>query len=101
LWKELNDQNNRGIIKEYILEINYPNPFNPSTQIRYQIPSAVFVNLTVYNSLGQTVAKLVNEYQSEGRYSVEFDANDLPSGIYFYKIQAGPFSDVKKMLLTK
>lgn len=101
LWKRQNDQNNQGIIKDYTLEVNYPNPFNPSTQLKYQIPVAGFVNLTVYNPLGQIVSELVNEYQSEGRYSVQFNANNLPSGIYFYKIQAGEFSDVKKMLLTK
>ena len=97
-----------GIIKEsikisndFVLYQNYPNPFNPSTLLSYQIPENNYVNLTVYNSLGQTVAELVNEYQSKGKYSVEFDASNLSSGIYFYKIKAGEFSDVKKMLLTK
>ena len=101
LWKRQNDQNEQGIINDYVLESNYPNPFNPNTQLNYQIPIAGFVYLVVYNPLGQIVAEVVNEYQSEGRYSVQFNANNLPSGIYFYKIQAGEFTDVKKMLLTK
>ena len=89
------------IVKGFKLFQNYPNPFNPSTLLNYQIPENNYVNLTVYNSLGQTVAELVKEYQSKGKYSVEFDASNLSSGIYFYKIKAGEFSDVKKMLLTK
>jgi len=85
----------------YELMSNYPNPFNPTTQISYQIPENGFVNLVVYNSLGQKVAELVNQNQSSGKYSVKFNAANLPSGVYLYKIQAGEFSDVKKMLLTK
>jgi len=88
-------------INEYALNSNYPNPFNPTTQISYQIPENSFVNLVVYNALGQKVAELVNQNQSVGQYSVKFDASNLPSGIYIYKLQTDNFSDVKKMLLTK
>ncbi|NOX64457.1 MAG: T9SS type A sorting domain-containing protein, partial [Chlorobi bacterium] len=85
----------------FMLYQNYPNPFNPTTQISYQIPKDRFVNLTVYNSLGQEVAMLVNRQQSVGRYTVQFNANNLPSGVYFYKLQASEFNQVKKMLLVR
>jgi len=88
-------------IFDYKLFENYPNPFNPSTQITYQIPKDGFVNLIVYNALGQEVAKLVNQHQSSGKYSIKFSANNLPSGVYIYKLQANEFSSVKKMILTK
>lgn len=101
LWKESIEQNENEVIKEYTLESNYPNPFNPSTKIGYQIPKDSFVNLIVYNALGQKVAVLVNQQQTSGKYSVQFDASNLPSGVYIYKLQAGEFSSVKKMLLTK
>lgn len=87
--------------KVYALNSNYPNPFNPTTQISYQIPNDGFVNLTVYNSLGQEVAVLVNQHQSIGRYSVQFNAANFPSGIFFYTIKADGFYSVKKMLLLK
>ncbi|MBK8552108.1 MAG: T9SS type A sorting domain-containing protein [Ignavibacteria bacterium] len=95
------------------LEQNYPNPFNPVTDINYVIPSNVKdqksnVKLTIYNSLGIEINKLVNEYQNPGSYKVKFDAGDLPSGVYFYelKILSGRngeklFSETKKMLLVK
>lgn len=88
-------------VSEYKLSQNYPNPFNPLTIINYAIPKDGFVNLTVYNILGQQVAVFVNKYQATGRYSVEFNAKDLPSGIYIYKLQAGEFSSTKKMVLAK
>jgi len=85
----------------YFISANYPNPFNPSTTISYQIPENSFVNLVVYNSLGQKVEELVNQEQASGKYSVKFNAANLPSGVYIYKLQTDNFSDVKKMLLTK
>ncbi|MBU0474754.1 MAG: T9SS type A sorting domain-containing protein [Bacteroidetes bacterium] len=85
----------------YYISANYPNPFNPTTQISYQLPENSFVNLVVYNAIGQKVAELVNQNQSVGKYTVKFDASNLPSGVYIYKLQAGEFSAVKKMLLTK
>ncbi|MFH2141907.1 MAG: T9SS type A sorting domain-containing protein [Bacteroidota bacterium] len=86
---------------EFVLYQNYPNPFNPTTQLSYQIPKDGFVNLVVYNTLGQEVAKLVNQHQLSGKYSVQFNASDLPSGIYLYKIASGSFSKVNKMLLLR
>ena len=88
-------------ISNFELFQNYPNPFNPSTVIRYEIKDTKFVSLKVYNSIGQKVATLVNNQQNAGRYSVEFNASNLSSGIYFYSIRIDGFSSVKKMMLIK
>ena len=88
-------------IKTFNLSQNYPNPFNPTTKIEYSIPQTSFVTLKVYDVLGKEVAALVNEEKSVGNYNLEFYGNQLPSGIYFYKIQAGSYSSVKKMILIK
>ena len=85
----------------YNLKQNYPNPFNPSTKISYQLKEDGFVNLKVYNSIGETVTELVNQRQEQGNYSIEFNASNLPSGIYLYKIQTNNFTDVKKMILLR
>ena len=85
----------------YALEQNYPNPFNPVTTINYALPVAAHVTLSVYNTLGQEMAALVNEVQEAGYRSVRFDAAGIPSGVYVYRITAGTFSDVKRMLLIK
>lgn len=85
----------------YSLDQNFPNPFNPSTKITYSIPAEGFVSLDVYNSIGQKVASLVNESKTAGTYTVNFDASDLTSGIYFYKISSGSFTETKKMILLK
>ncbi len=95
-----------AIAKDFVLYQNYPNPFNPSTVISYTLPSSVKgetanVKLIVYDVLGREVATLVNKEQSARNYQVTFDASNLTSGIYFYKIQAGSFTDIKKMLLIK
>ena len=89
------------IPKEFVLYQNYPNPFNPSTTIKYQIPELSFVTIKVYDVLGNEITTLVNEEKSIGSYEVEFNATNLPSGIYFYKIQAGSFVETKKMTLLK
>jgi hypothetical protein len=95
-------QNNETIAPvEYKLEQNYPNPFNPTTSIYYRLKKAGYVTLKIYNMLGQEIAGLVKENQSEGYHSVEFNAFDIPSGIYFYQIKSGEFSDIKKMMLVK
>lgn len=83
------------------LSQNYPNPFNPSTIISYSIPELADVKLTVYDITGQEVAQLVNEQLSRGNYQVEFFANTLSSGVYFYKLDAGNYSQFKKMMLVK
>lgn len=80
---------------------NFPNPFNPTTSIRYSIGKADNVSLTVYNMLGQEVATVVNQFQTAGTHTVNFDASNLASGMYLYKIQSGSFSEVKKMMLLK
>ena len=87
--------------KEYALFANYPNPFNPSTIISYQIPKDGMVTLKVFDALGREVKTLVNGFKSQGRYSVSFDASKLASGVYFYKIESGSFQSVKKMMLLK
>ncbi|MCD4692493.1 MAG: T9SS type A sorting domain-containing protein [Calditrichales bacterium] len=89
------------IPNHYILEQNYPNPFNPSTNIQFSITKADFVNLTVYNILGQTVATLVNEKLHVGSYNYEFDGSRLTSGTYYYKLKAGSFTQVRKMVVLK
>jgi Secretion system C-terminal sorting domain len=86
---------------KFILNQNYPNPFNPTTTIRYSIPQSGFVILKVFNLLGQEVATLVNQEQKSGEYNVDFDASNLASGIYMYKIQSGNFNLTKKMILLK
>jgi len=80
---------------------NFPNPFNPSTTIQYQLPEPGLVKLVVYDVLGREVATLVDEYKPAGSYSVKFDGSNLASGIYFFKFAAGEFVQVNKMLLAR
>ena len=93
---------------EYLLNQNYPNPFNPTTTIRFSIADLPdgkagfgFVNLKVYDLMGNEIATLVNEELPEGEYETEFDGNELTSGIYFYQLRAGPFIQTKKMILLR
>jgi enterochelin esterase family protein len=107
------EENNKLIPEEFILYQNYPNPFNPTTNIKYTIPqsvilipiyrekSLIFVQLKVYDLLGNEIATLVNEEKSAGNYEAEFSASGFPSGIYFYKLTAGSFTDTKKMIILK
>ncbi len=88
-------------VREYAISQNYPNPFNPSTMINYQIPKGGFVSLKVYDINGNEVANLVNETKESGRYSVEFNARNLASGVYFYRIISGDFVQTKKMAILK
>ncbi len=85
----------------YSLSQNYPNPFNPTTTIEFSLAKASKVQLSVYNMLGQKVATLVNGHRNAGHYKVTFDASDLPSGVYFYKLVAGDYQAIHKMVLTK
>ncbi len=89
------------IPKRFNLRQNYPNPFNPTTTIGYDLPTSVHVRLMVYDVLGRQVTILVDELQQAGSKSVEFNASNLPSGLYFIRLNAGTFSDVKKMMLVK
>jgi hypothetical protein len=94
---------NSQTANDYSLSQNYPNPFNPSTSIKYSIPVSGFVTLKVYDILGNEVASLVNANQNAGQYSVDFNTSslNLSSGVYFYKLSTGNFTDVKKMSLIK
>lgn len=107
---------NELFVNEFVLNQNYPNPFNPSTTIRYTIPSDGFVKLSVYNTIGEEVRTLINEFKEAGSYNENFNAAELSSGIYFYKLQVGDpskglpagrqgseqsFVQTKKMILLK
>ncbi len=87
--------------EKFALEQNYPNPFNPSTKIKFELSQSEFVGLKVYDILGKEVKTLVNEKKPAGSYEVQFDASKLASGTYFYKLQAGSFTEIKKMILMK
>ena len=87
--------------KSFSLMQNFPNPFNPSTVIKYQLTANVFVTLKIYDVLGREVKTLINEHQSAGTHNITFHASNLASGIYFYRLQAGVYNDTKKLLLLK
>jgi hypothetical protein len=99
------------LVNMYRLSNNYPNPFNPTTKINYQIPELSFITIKVYDVLGRYLASLVKEEKPAGSYTVEFSANggstsggdtyNLSSGIYFYRLEAGSFVETKKMILLK
>ncbi len=93
--------NSSGLPKEYSLFQNYPNPFNPSTEIKFSIAKPGLVSLRIYNALGQEVDNLVNKFLSSGSYRVSWNADNMPSGIYFYSLSTGSFMQVKKMILLK
>ncbi len=102
----IRDTNSTGITDEtivanYKLEQNYPNPFNPTTTINYSIKAKGFVQLKVYDVLGKEIATLVNEEKRQGRYSVKFNGNNLPSGVYFYTLRVNNFVQSRKMVLLR
>ncbi len=97
----IENQVSQEIPSSFLLEQNYPNPFNPSTNIKFVIPKSSFVNLKVYDILGREIATLVNEEKTAGNYKVTFDAKNLASGIYFYRLKAGNYLSVKKMILLR
>ena len=86
---------------DFLLFQNYPNPFNGSTRIPFKLTNEGIVSLNIYDVLGREVATLVDEYREAGSYELEFDASNLPSGMYIYRLQSGSYSDVKKMILSK
>jgi photosystem II stability/assembly factor-like uncharacterized protein len=95
------EENISSLPDKYELFQNYPNPFNPTTKISYALPQNSFVELKVFNLLGQEIATLVNQEKPAGYYQVDFNASSLPSGVYFYQLNAGEFVITKKMLLLK
>ncbi len=97
----VNNIRGSGLPDDYQLSQNYPNPFNPTTTISYSIPNESFVTIKVYDILGREVETLVNEEKNAGNYNVNFNAGNLSSGIYFYRMQAGNFIQTKKLLLLK
>jgi hypothetical protein len=92
---------NNNIPEEYVLKQNYPNPFNPRTTIQFSIPAEGFVTLYVFNALGETVSTLVSENLNAGTYKYDWNAVELPSGIYFYRLNANEYTVSKKMILLK
>lgn len=94
-------QNNSEIPSQFAISQNYPNPFNPNTKITYSVPKQENVSLVVFDVAGKQVASLVNETKTAGLHTVDFNASNLSSGVYFYRINAGEYSEVKKMMLVK
>jgi hypothetical protein len=90
-----------GLPQTFALAQNYPNPFNPTTTIEYDLPKEAPVRLTVYDNLGREVKTLVTAVQQPGYYKLVFDAHTLSSGVYYYRIQAGEFVKIRKLLLLK
>ncbi len=108
VFTDVEENENSLLPTQYSLEQNYPNPFNPTTKIRYNIPNVISsetkqypVKLVVYDLLGNEVAILVNEYQPAGSYEIVFDGSKLSSGVYFYRLNTGKFTDTKKLVLLK
>ncbi|MBN8569806.1 MAG: T9SS type A sorting domain-containing protein, partial [Ignavibacteria bacterium] len=93
--------NETGNVASYSLKQNYPNPFNPETKINYTLPKGEFVTLKVYDINGKEIASLVNSYQTQGSYNYTFDGSRLSSGVYYYRIIAGSFSEYRSMILLK
>jgi hypothetical protein len=89
------------IPNEYSLEQNFPNPFNSTTNIRYSVPADGFVNISIYNTLGEKVTEIVNGFHKAGNYQVRFTASELSSGIYIYRMKSGGNISVKKMMILK
>jgi len=95
------DKSSSGVIGDFILSQNFPNPFNPTTTIVYKIAKQGQVSLTVYDILGRVVAILVNSDQAQGIYTLRFDASQFSSGIYFYQLRASGLNETRKMLIAK
>lgn len=95
------DSELKGSINSYKLHDSYPNPFNPSTTIQFEIPKNEFVSLTIFNALGKEIQQIVSEYRSAGIYKVEFVPENLSSGVYYYSLNAGKFNQIKKTLFLK
>lgn len=95
------ENENALIPSEFALHQNWPNPFNPTTQISFDLKEAGFVNLRIYNLMGQEITSLVSGIKTAGTHTVTFNANNLPSGIYLYRLEVNDFVSIKKMMLLK
>jgi hypothetical protein len=95
------ESGNSSLPTEYSLEQNFPNPFNPVTTLRFALPESGMIELSVYNTLGQKVSTLVSGMQSAGWHELAFDGSSLASGVYYYRLSAGSYQDLKKMVLVK
>jgi hypothetical protein len=95
------NESNIDLPSSYSLSQNYPNPFNPATKIRYALPASSFVELKIFDILGNEITTLVKGEQTAGYHETEFNSGNLSSGIYFYRMQAGDYSISKKMILMK
>jgi len=94
-------RDNYSVMYDYKLYQNYPNPFNPMTRIKYSIPGSEIVQMKIYNMLGSEIKTLFDEYKQAGNYEIEFDASNLPSGVYFYRVISRSYADTKKMILLR
>jgi hypothetical protein len=92
---------NSEIPETYKLMQNYPNPFNPSTKIKFQLPKQGFAKIEVFDEMGRSVKTLLNENMQAGNFEVDFNAENIPSGVYFYRLSTKEFSDTKKLILIK
>ena len=100
-YYELQEEVDIKAPNSYDLSQNYPNPFNPTTQFKYSVPVEGFVNIAVYNVLGEKVSDIVNQVQKAGNYEITFDATNIASGIYMYRMESGNFVSIKKMMILK
>jgi hypothetical protein len=101
LLAQPNETGKNNIPTKYSLSQNFPNPFNPSTKIEFELQNGANVKLIVFDLLGRSVKTLINEFVSSGSHEVTFDAGNLSGGVYFYKLTAGGYSEMKKMILLK
>jgi len=102
LAKATSEEDIKGRIpKSFFLSRNYPNPFNPSTHIRFALPTECFVTLKVYDMLGKEMDTIISEHRAAGEYEITWNAGDFPSGIYFYRLEAGGFAETRKLILQK
>jgi hypothetical protein len=100
-YYDLNEEVEIAAPNSYDLSQNYPNPFNPTTKIKYSVPVEGFVNISVFNLLGEKVANIVNSLHKAGNYEFTFDASDLASGMYIYRMESGNYVSIKKMMILK
>lgn len=91
----------QGMPGSFVLEQNFPNPFNPQTRIQFTLPRSAYAELKVFDMLGRQIAILISEELPAGKHSVKFNAEGLPSGIYFYRLKAGAFSLCKKLMVLR